>query len=639
MPANDPDEARRWLDEKATLIRSLEKVDISTPLFSIPELNAYNEEAAKALLAQLEGELARDELTPTQLDAFARLTIQERGFAGMLPAYTTVSATLADTASDTIMTGLGLYSAMRPLWTKCSNATPLCGVIQAKAERLLLKLIRDSGRLFITGIVNDPDQRTANASAWDVTLRVVSQKLGDGEPLIQLALNEGIRAGMTAAMLRPYLDRSQGWMEKGIRSADLTNGTGDRYSFTGNTQRAGKLIKELQQSATWEMEAAYTRHQDFKKASNITKVVADIADLATLTPAAALAQVVAIGARAEDVIIVKLPLALMNYANLDCIAYLNAQVAEAAFDAQRPGTSCMTRDEAMGPASSQAQMISYPVVNVTTHRPRFLRQESDAYRAALDALVAAAQTGNAGQIEAALTRFDAAEQALSEDLSVTQLRLLRHTQVPEKGLTLLDSMTSFTSDNFLIYVSLAETLLTSQEGTPSQTDLAQITMSANQRLAKIQQAADELSETLSAPATPLATPDLTIVSATSQPDGDGLALRVSLTNMGGTAAADIRVLVVDEQDQGQTFKDLSTLAAGQRAVLEGRWPRPADRLLRLQVLVGERLMDSTVVGVPDLQSTPIATATASPTPHPTAIQESPTPQPAKKRDLVPGYSV
>lgn len=235
--AVSPEEARRWLDEKAATIRSLEKVDISTPLFSIPELNAYNEDAAKALLAQLEGELARGELTPTQLDAFARLTIQERGFAGMLPAYTTVSATLADTASDTIMTGLGLYSAMRPLWAKCSNAMPPCGVIQAKAERLLLKLIRDSGRLFITGIVNDPEQRTANASAWDATLRVVSQKLGDGEPLIQLALNEGIRAGMTAVMLRPYLDRGQGWMEKGIRSADLTNGTGDRYSFTGNTQR------------------------------------------------------------------------------------------------------------------------------------------------------------------------------------------------------------------------------------------------------------------------------------------------------------------------------------------------------------------------------------------------------------------
>lgn len=621
--AVDANQARQWLDEKAALIRSLEKVDISTQVFSIPELNAYDEDAARALVAQIEGELARGELTPTQLDAFARLTIQERSFANMLPAYATVSATLADTASDTIMTGLGLYSAMHPLWTNCANATPLCGVIQEKAERLLLKLVSDSGNLFITGIVNDPEQRTANASAWDVTMRVVSQKLGDGEPLVQLAISEGIRSGMTIIMLRPYLDRGQAWLEKGVQSADLTNGTGDRLSFTGTTQRAEMLTEELQQLATWEAEAAYTRQQDFKQASNIAQLAADIADLATLSPAAALAQIVAIGARAEEVIIVKLPLALLNFANLDCIAYLNAQAAEAAFDAQRPGTSCATRDETMAPIAPRTQMISYPVAHVKTYMPRFLRQEGADYRAALDALVAAVQAADASQIEAALTRFGTTEQALSEELSSARLGYLRQAQLPQAGQALLDSMASFTSDNFLIYVSLAETLLAQKEGVRPQTVLADVAATATKRLTAVQQSADELSKSPGAPAASLTSPDLAIISATAKPADAALTLRVSLTNLGGAAATNVRVLVANEQDTGQTLKEIPAVAPGERVVVEGRLPWPTSQVLRLQVVVGEQLVDSTLVSIPARPDNPAAAAVVSSTP------EQPTPQPTK----------
>ncbi|HET6443198.1 MAG TPA: hypothetical protein VFI27_01340, partial [candidate division Zixibacteria bacterium] len=132
--------ARPWLEEKASLIEQLEQLDIPTSLFTIPAFEAYNEDGARELYERVKSQSEEGTLTQQQLEAFARLTLGERGLSQILPAYTSTAATISDISIDTITT---ILATLRILpWDKCAQQVYICGQIQAVTERTAWRLIR-----------------------------------------------------------------------------------------------------------------------------------------------------------------------------------------------------------------------------------------------------------------------------------------------------------------------------------------------------------------------------------------------------------------------------------------------------------------------------------------------------------------
>lgn len=619
----DPDEARSWLDEKASLIPDLESVDIPTSLFTVPGIQAYDETAARDLTRRIETQLEQGTLTSEQLEAFARLTVQERGLSEMLPAYTEVSASLTDTYADSIEVALGVVFILKPAWNVCRKGMPFCGRLQEATEGTMWRLIRDTGKLAARVIGSDPDQRETGAKVWDLTVRLVEDKFAQGQSLQDLLVDNAVQAAGTTVMIGPYLKRTQALLDKGVRTADIDSDTADRWPITGDTQRAGLHVDGLIDLADLESEDALSRHQDFQEAADIARLAEDIADLGTLSPWAAISQAVALGARIEHLFIVNLPLIFLTQDNLQCVEYLSARSAELAFDSDQPGESCKYRDE--------AHLIQRQGPTFVTHQPSpplrhplqaQVQSEAEQYRQAVEALVDAIQTQDLHAIEQAIDQLTQAEAVLANTLTEVQAVLLAQEALDENDLALLEQSNALTARNFALYLAIAETLVARQAGHQPQAELPAIAQAALSAADDVQQTADQLDL-----APPAGQPVLVIRKVAAEATSDQqLHLDVGISNAGAGEAVGVQVaLLVEGEPAGQTT-DLGTLPAGAetRATLDVT--APPDATFTVQVWSQDQLMDTHLGSVP----APVVAATVSPesdmvTAVPTAmLSETPT---------------
>lgn len=613
LPSED---VRHWLDEKAVLVTALETVDIPTDLFSVPGVRAYNESAARELLNRLSAQLEQGTLTPEQLEALQRLTLQERALAQMLPAYTNVAASMSDTYADSIETVLGVVFALRPGWSVCRSKIPFCGRLQEATEGTVWRLIRNGGKLAARTIGTAPDQRETGAKVWDLTVQLAENRLSEGRSLAELLMDDGIQAATTAVMIQPYLARTQGLIDKGVRTADLDLVTADRWAITGDTDRAALLIDELTRKADWEVQDALGRHTDFQSAADLARVAEDTADLATLSPLALMAKAVGLGARLEHLFIVDLPLIYLNSQNLECVEYLSTRAAEMAFDSAQPGEDCRYRRGMIPPGGRQIVLAAYQPAPAMHPLRSQLQDEADDYRQAVQAFTQAVQAGDLDAAAQNLDRLLQAEESLQDTLDMMQAILLERETLNQNDLALMDRSNGFAATSFALYLASAETLMAQQEGQQPQTDLSQTAQATLSSVDEIEQVAALVNL-----APPADRPILVIRAVGAQIAHDGqLQVDVKVINVGAVDASDVKVLLLAETTQVGSPVILGVLRVAEEVGATLIVPSPTAPLFTVQVWNQGVLMDYQIESLPAVVATPTGIA-------PTVAPISPSQQP------------
>lgn len=593
-PSLDTAAARRWLDEKALLIYELETVDIPTDLFTVPGVRAYDESAARDLLSRLNTQLNQSKMTPEQLDGLARLAIEERALATMLPAYTTIAASLTDTYGKSIQTALGVMFMLRPVWNFCRSKLPFCGDLQEATEKTVWRLIRNASKLAIRSIGPDPDQRETGAKVWDLIVRLAQDRLSHGQSLKDLLVENSVQAMGTTLMIQPYLSRTQQLVDKGVRTADLNSAAADRWTITGNTERASLLIGELSQKADWEKQDALDRYQDFQNAADLAEVAENVTDLAALSPAMLLARAIGLGARLEHLFIINLPLIYLNSQNLSCVEYLSMRAAEMAFDSAQPSQDCRNRQGKLLPHDKQIKLAAYQPAPATHRLRSRLQDEANDYRRAVETLTQSAQAGDPTAVALGIKQLQRAEESLGSTLDTMQAILMEHETLDQNDLSLISESNTFATTNFALYLAIIETLMAQQAGQQPQTDLSQIAHEAIESVNKIEQAAAVVNL---APAA--GKPVLVIHSVEAQitPDGQ-LQVDVGVRNVGTGDMPNTKVALLIEGAQAGSPVSLGILSGGAEASTTLSIPLPTASTFTVQVWSQGMLMDFRLGRIP-----------------------------------------
>jgi hypothetical protein len=457
-----------------------------------------------------------------------------------------------------------------------------------------------------------PDQRETAAQVWDFTIRLTENRLSEGGSLAELLADDSIQATSTALMIQPYLARTQGLIDRGVRTADLDLAATDRWAITGDTERATLLIEELTQKAQWEVQDALDRHRDFQAAADIARVAEDTADLATLSPFALMAKVVGLGARLEHLFIVNVPLIYMNSQNLRCVEYLSTRAAEMAFDSAQPGDDCRYHQGMLPHGGGQIIFTAYqPAPSMHPLRSQF-RDAADDYRQAVQDFTQAVQAGDLDAAGRNLDRLLQAEQALKETLGTMQVIILGHEALDQNELTLIERSNAFAVTNFVLYLASAETLMAQQEGQQPQTALSQTAQAALSSVDEIEQTVALVNLT-----PPAGQPILTIRSANPQitPDGQ-LQVNVRVSNVGTSDASNVEIFLLVEATQVGSPADLGVLRAGEETNVVLSAPAPTAPFFTVQVWNQGVLMDYQIESLPATASAPTEAA-------PTVVSISP----------------
>ncbi|MCS7016732.1 MAG: hypothetical protein NZM42_11525 [Gemmatales bacterium] len=616
-PPLDTATARRWFDEKAVLISSLETADIPTDLFAVPGVRGYDESTARDLLSRLSAQLEQGKLTSEQLDALARLTIEERALATMLPVYTTIAASLTDVYGKSIETAIGVVFALRPAWNFCRSKLPFCGGLQEATEKTVWRLIRNSGKLAIRAIGPELNQRETAAKVWDLTVRLAQERLSHGQSLGDLLADNSIQAMGTALMIQPYLSRTQELINKGVRTADLSVAAPDRWAITGDTERAGLLIGELAQKADWEKHDALDRHQDFQNAADLAQIAEDLADLAALSPTTLLARAIGLGARLEHLFIVNLPLIYLNSQNLSCVEYLSMRAAEMAFDSAQPSEDCRYRQGMLQHHGKLIALAAYQPAPATHLLRSQLQDEANDYRRAVETLMQSAQAGDLAAVALNIEQLHVATESLGSTLETMQAIVLEHETLDQNDLSLIGGNNAFATANFALYLAIAEVLIAQQAGQQPQTDLPQIAQAALTSVDEIEQAATSVNLT-----PPAGEPVLVIQSVKTQitPDGQ-LQVDVGVSNVGTGDTLDVKVTLLVEEAQVGSQVNVGALKAGSETRIALSIPLPAAPMFTIQVWNQDILMDFRPESIPFRAIAPIESiATIAPASAPSSHQ-------------------
>ncbi len=616
-PAVDVNEASTLLDTKRSLILQMEDVDIPTDLFPVVGVQAYNETEARNLLGYFDDLLELGLMTPEQLEALERWVLQEEVLSEILVDYTEVAATVTDVSADSIKTGMGMLFVSRPAWQTCARKAPFCGKLQRNVEKKMWSLLRNSGKL-LARFTGPPEQREATVKVWDLMMRLVEQKFSEGEPLMDLLVDNSVQAAGTALMIQPYLTRSQEWIDKGVRTADVESGADDRWEITGTTEQAKLLLDGIVLKSGWAADDALSRHQDFEKATNLADVAEDVSDLAALSPLALMAKVVGVGVRLERLFIVNLPQIYANAKNMGCIEYLGMRAAEMAFDAAQPVEDCRYRESTIPSGNAGAVLVSYQSASAEQRLRSQLQGTTDEYRQALQALTQAAERGDLDAIVQSADRLMQADAEMENTLEAMQAVLLEHETLSERDLAFLSQMNAFSAANLVLYFAVAETLMAQQEGQEPQIALSKMAQSVLARLNDVEESAALADLTVPAGISVLMIRD---VAARLTPEGQ-LEVAVTVSNIGTEDAQNVVVNLLMEGTKQEVQADIDAIAAGADADATLRLsPPPSASVFTVQLWSHDALVDFRTesiplesVGATELtESIPAATPTVSQT--------------------------
>ena len=536
-----PLNAEPWLEEKATLIRELEEMDIPTSLFTVPAVAAYDESAAAELLEEVQAQYERGELSEEQLDAFIRLTLQERAFSQLLPAHTEVAATISDTTVDSVETAIGALFIAKPAWDRCRERIPLCGRLQRSTEQLVWRLVSDLGRTVIRNFGPSSESRAAGADLWDLIVNMVEDAFANGHSLQDLLVDNTIEAAATATLVRAlYLGPTQQLLDDGVITADLSRTGQKPWPIRGERVRAEMMVDAYVGQAEIQQQAAVDRHEDFQAATDFIKLAEDAADIATLSPAALMAQSVAFWARVEHLVLINLPLTYFNYRDLECISYLSNEAARAVFIADEPFSGCQERESAL-PSHLNGQ--SKRAAGATTPPQSLVSVDAEEYRAAVAALVEAVEANDLNEVAAALDRLEQEEMALTARLDEVSALIAARDSASQSDETFNSAHQALTIRQLSLYLAVSSALLARQDGAEPPVDIQEVAGDLVTQLEAVEQASDMVE--LVAPAGPV----LLIGDVQTEATTAEAVMNVTIRNIGTGDAEGAQVVVLGEDWQ------------------------------------------------------------------------------------------
>lgn len=576
------DDATTWLEEKEALILHLEEMDIPTSLFTVPAVAAYNEAAAANLLGRVEEQHERGDLSQDQLEAFIRLTLQERAFSELLPAYTEVAATISDTSVDTVETAVGALFVAKPAWDRCRDRIPFCGRLQRSTERFAWRLISDMGRTVIRNLGASPEARSTGVTFWDLIVNLVEDGFAGGHSLEDMLVDNAIEAAATATLVRLlYLEPTQQLLDDGVTTADLSWAGQKPFSIRGERVRAEMLVDSYVDQAVISKDAALQRHADFQAATDFIKLAEDVADMATLSPAALMAQSVAFWARMEHVFLINVPLTYLNYRDLDCISYLSHEVGRAVFVADEPFGSCQDRESSV-PDHAGAYSKRAPQVSLAGQT--LLAEEVEDYRTALAALVEATEANELSEIEHVLEQLEQAEVALADSLDEL-LASARHS-ASQSDEAFITAHRTFTTRQLSLYPALASVLMAREDEEDPLVNIRTVAEDITVQLEAVEQAAGALER--------LPPSEAVLVFGNIQAEvvATETVVTVPIRNIGADNAEGMRVVVLGEDQQPLADEAAGDLDAGAEMSIATNIPSDdPGSPLAVQLWVQDRLMD------------------------------------------------
>lgn len=449
-----------FLEKKETLIPKLEKTNVNSLGVSF-SVAAYDEGAARDLVERIREAAEDGSVTPDQAEAFARATLHEQSLAGLLPVYVQTSSNISEVMTDGIAILLSAVSiANEVLRAQEAAGGPLSGAYSRLARminRRAMRVIQSFGDV-VLGYIPDAEQRRSYQTFWGLLVNGITLELeaGAADVVEDLLLGTVIKWPATRLLVSDYVRYTQPWLDQGIRSADPAyKGSEPTWVVEGDIERATIHAESLVDQAIIVAENAHRTHEDLMRGADIAELAEDIAAVGQLTPWAAIALAVNIGAKFEHVLVDSWALGV-NIRSTRCTRYLSSRAGSLAFNPNQPGESCsdMSGHASSAPALAR-QVASKGDVVAWSKVARHVDDRSERYRQAVQELLVALREGRDGAIVDAVIALDEADQAV--DLATRQATaVLVNSDVPESVLTgALSHSNQFSMDALELYLLVA----------------------------------------------------------------------------------------------------------------------------------------------------------------------------------------
>jgi len=582
----DPLFVSELLNQKKNLANDLQNVDIPTRIFMVPGLHGYDESSALAVVAQLALQLENGNLQPDQVERLERLLTQERSMQKFLVSYTEVIAAVSDTTIDTAKVILSYVNSTNRAWKSCQGF--LCGKLKEMANKTAWRIIRNLGKQFMMGLEEPTGDSRLVSNAYDIGIRLIEDNIKSRHSFDGFLIETGIEYAVTSALIEPYLWRTQPLIDKGVRTAAYPS-EGDVWSLTGDTQRADSLLNEITQKAQWESDLAVSIHQDFQKASNLSHIIQDISDLTSLVNP--LFGAVNIGAKIEHALFISLPEFIVFRNQLTCIEYLATRGAEIAFDADQPPEDCRYLRGTQLIPDTFNRLVSFQDKSVLSPIKMRLHQSSTEYRDSLHELISTSAGNNTLELEKAIENFSYSQEVLSQDLEITQSIIMKSEEFSHEDYELLDKSAVFEINNLTLYIALAEILTAQNTGEQPLSELTIIANEAETLLDDVEESVSRVDLTLQKDEPALAIRDIkpTIHKPTE------VSLEIVIENYGNIDVTNLRIIVAFDDHETEIN---GTLSSFNQEMYSINIPKPKNPLISIQVLTGNKFLDSQLVPIP-----------------------------------------
>jgi hypothetical protein len=588
-----------FLAQKQAVLARLEESSVDIVGLSFP-VEAFDETAARALVERVKSEAESDSLPADSTEAFARVTLQEEALAGLLPLYSQTSADLTEAGADAfgVLLSLdrGADHALQACYTSGSPLSAACLSLRRMIERQVFRIINSLVRVAIRTIP-DPEQREDLRQFWTLLADGISLefdlKLDTGEALEDILLSTVVKGPAVSYLVREYVEAVQPSLDQGVRSADPTYaGSGSTWVAEGQLERAELHMEGIVEQAAIQAEYAHSTHQDIMRGADVAQLLTDIADIARLSPWAALAQIAGIATRVEH-FLVDVSAVAVNTNSMSCTRYLSTRAGSLAFNPDQLGESCRDVGASL-PASPRMARLSGHGADATAWQTAWARvaDDTEAYEDAVRDLLAALDRGDAQAVTEAVSSLDDADRALDTSTAQAVSVILGSDVSDSRAIETLSQGNRFSLDALQFYLLVASCVTAPED----ERSLVQVEQTASTVLSSL----EEYSEALQA-AAPSGTEQrpLSVIETVVFPKdvvvGEPFDITVAVRNVGSADATAIRVKA---QAVGREAWEagIETLSAGQvqTTTLEARATHTGTLTLLIEVAMGDSVADSRV---------------------------------------------
>lgn len=372
--------------------------------FAEMPIKAYDEKSARDLIAKLR-QVESSTISPEQVTAFSRLVMQEETLKETLDDYSVVSNYEADTLTD--LSGLFWGTVFFAGQAKVSWLQALRDVA--------LKAFRDTVILY-TGLIDDDATRASVRNSLYLVFDTITARTDNGETYFQVVFDSGLREIVANANMRLLANRVQPTLDKGVRS--VYGSEQDIWTVEGTDESAKIQLSIITDTSDSRRNDATSWYVGLEKGREANEILKDLADLMTAgSGGVPITRFFSFWTRFQQLLIDFVAHNIVTKA-MTCIAQVSERAGELAFQPQQQIALCDSHQSKV--ASYQAALSNGPYgdsIAWQTFRPE-LQTDLANYKAAIEALRTAMQSGDKTQVEQAAEQLAAAQAEVNESTTI-----------------------------------------------------------------------------------------------------------------------------------------------------------------------------------------------------------------------------